>query len=161
MSRLHSLSLLCLAVLPLVACGDLRRDDRHAAAAHASVPSLHGMEHSHADRFMVNVVWSTLAGEARLTFSSPSLDRPVVAPTDVRVSLLMPIHGHGGLGVPVARPTREASVWQVSQMTPSMSGSWQVRVDATIDGVTDHADIMIEVPEAAVPRRRPGAEGHG
>ena len=161
MSRLPSLPLLCLVVAPQVSCGDLRRETRHAAEAHGTVSALHGMEHSQADHFMVNVVWNTLAAEARLTFSAPSLDRPAAAPTDVRVSLLMPIHGHGGLGTPVAAPTAAPSVWQVTHIAPSMSGAWQVRVDATLEGVRDHAHIMIEVPEAAVPPRSPGVGGHG
>src|SRR4051794_9406239 len=75
-------------------CGDLRREVKQSTEAASSVPTLHGMEASQGRLYMVQLTWVTVSGEATLRFSSPEgVPVPVSA---VHVSLLMPVHGHGG-----------------------------------------------------------------
>lgn len=107
-----------------------------------SVPSAKGV-------FGVRVGWQLERREALLAFITEGYRALDV--DDVKVRLVMPEHGHDGLGPPKVVPAPPTvGRWQVTDLAPSMSGDWELRIDATVQGKTDRATLYLHFPASAL-----------
>ena len=121
------------------ACGD-----KGAVRAGYEAPAAPGRTLSEQAAFETQVSWVPEVphvgqeGHARITLVDHKSLRPAEA-HQVQVTLLMPAHGHPGRGTPVVHVV-SASVYEVSNIVPTMSGTWELTVHATL-GDALHADI--------------------
>lgn len=138
-------------ILTVVGCGG--RDSVTERAV--SPQALADQTVSAGQHFVARVEWLTPVpgveqeGRARITFSNPRGND--VQAKDVRVVLWMPAHGHPGEGTPAVAQSANAAngVFEVSHIIPTMSGSWELKIDAVFNGHPDQAKFTFIVPKVA------------
>ncbi len=138
-----------LAFTSLISCGQNSSSQKKEMRSHLTGA---GFQSSNA-LFNVQETWlqgpSSISENTLLLKFQDAQGNPIQGVKVLKVSPWMKIHGHGAPegGIRFAATETLGSEWKVEGLEFTMTGPWELRVEASVGEVTDFVEVTVDVKD--------------